>query len=422
MAHGSPATADFPTHLSVEDARARIVAWCAAREHVVQGAFERVPLEQALQRVLAADLVAPHDQPPFANSAMDGYALAATDLPRDGERRLRVVARIFAGDPAGSALAGGECAAIMTGAPLPPGADTVVIREDVRVEGDDVVIPAGARGGAHVRPAGEDFRRGEIALRAGTRLAPAHLGVLAACGQAEVAVARLPRVALFVTGDELVPPAEPLPPGCIHDSNRYSLGGLLRDAGVEPAPVAHLRDDPAVLRAALRDAAARCDLVISSGGVSAGDADHLPRLLAELGETLFWKVRMKPGMPVLCGRIGDALLLALPGNPVSSMATFELFVRPALCALQGAPVAPLDGRFARLDGEVDKRHARAEFLRARADWRGDGACWVTPLARQGSGMLRGMAEADVLIALPEAPCAYARGDTVRILPLPGFAR
>ena len=418
MPHGSPTRADFPTRLSVDEARARVVALAAARRLPA----ESVVLEHALGRILASDLVVPLDVPPFANSAMDGYALRGADLAGDGEQRLRIAARILAGDRGEHALAAGECASIMTGAPLPAGADTVVIKENVRVDDGCIVVATRTPTGANVRPAGEDFRRGDIGAHAGTALDAARLAVLAACGQARASVARRPRVALFVTGDELVPPTQALAHGQIHDSNRYSLGGMLRELGIEPDPVAHLRDDPDALREALLDAATRCDVVVSSGGVSAGDADYLPQLVAGLGEVHFWKVRMKPGMPVLCGRIGTALVLALPGNPVSTMVTFELLVRPALLALQGAASAPPDRCSARLDRDLVKRHDRAEFLRGRVEWRDNGVCWIAPLPQQGSGMLRGIAEADALIALPEGARSFARGDVVTFLPLPGFAR
>jgi molybdopterin molybdotransferase len=402
--------------LSVADARARVLELCAAR----QPAHEVVALEHALSRVLAADIAAPHDLPPFANSAMDGYALHGAELPQSGERRFRVVGQILAGAAAARGFGEGECVRITTGAPLPPGADTVVIKENVRLDDDAITVAAGEVSGANVRPSGEDYAAGDIAARAGDVLTAARLGVLAACGQAEVQVVRRPRVALFVTGDELVPPNQPLGFGQIHDSNRYSLGGLLRGLGIEPELAIHLRDDPSVLRNALREAGERCDLIISSGGVSAGEADFLPGLIAELGKVHFWKVRMKPGMPVLCGEVGRALVLSLPGNPVSTIATFLLLVRPALLALQRMRDVDSGRWKARLAMPVSKRHERAEFLRARIEWRDDGACWATPLSQQGSGMLRGVADADALIAVPEGACDLAAGAVVEILPLPGL--
>jgi len=406
---------DFPTRLSVETARQRVLELCAARVL----ATETVALEQVLGRIQAEDAISPHDLPPFANSAMDGYALRGGELPQQGERRFPVGGSVLAGATAAPPCRAGECIGIMTGAPLPEGADTVVVKENVRIDGDAVVVGAGEHAGANVRPAGEDYAAGDIAVRAGDRLTPARLGVLASCGSTHARVARRPRVALFVTGDELVPPGQPLGFGQIHDSNRYSLGALLREAGIEPLIVAHLRDDPQTLRAALHDAGERCDVIISSGGVSAGEADFLPGLVAELGRVHFWKVRMKPGMPVLCGEIGGALVFALPGNPVSTIATFLALVRPALLALQGArETAPRSWK-ARLAHTVSKKHDRAEFLRASFEARDDGALWATVLRKQGSGMLRGVAEADALIYIPEDARELAAGAVVHLLPLPG---
>ncbi|TCO40674.1 gephyrin-like molybdotransferase Glp [Dokdonella fugitiva] len=416
MPAGHTPPTEFATRLPVAEARAHVLALCAERRL----ASESVALDQALGRVLAADILAAHDQPPFANSAMDGYALRGAELPREGERRFRIAGQMLAGAAVEIAFGRGECVRITTGAPLPRDADTVVIKENVRLDGDAIIVGAGERAGANVRPAGEDIRAGARALRAGDMLTPARLGVLAACGQARAHVARRPRVALFVTGDELVPPDQPLGYGQIHDSNRYGLAGMLRTLGIEPEPVARLRDDPEALRVALLEAARRCDLVISSGGVSAGEADYLPGLVAELGRVHFWKVRMKPGMPILCGSIESALVFALPGNPVSSLATFELFVRPALLALQGANEADPPPRKARLAAPHVKRHERAEYLRARLEWRDDGACWATPLEQQGSGMLRGMAGADALVALGEDVRELGAGAVVDILPLPGL--
>lgn len=411
----SRAPAEFATHLPVDAARARVGELC--RQRILPA--ESIDLDCALGRILASDVIAPHDLPPFANSAMDGYALRGADLPARGERGFRVAGCVLAGSAQAPRFGVGECVRITTGAPLPPDADTVVIKENVRVEGDIIIVGAGQRSAANVRPAGEDYRAGERALRAGDRLTAARLGVLAACGHATTQVARLPRVALFVTGDELVPPGRALGFGQIHDSNRYSLGGLLRGLGIEPEPVAHVRDDPDALRVALREAGERCDVVISSGGVSVGEADFLPSLIAELGRVHFWKVRMKPGMPVLCGEMGGALVFALPGNPVSSMATFLTLVRPGLLALQGATHAESHRLKARLAIPLSKKHDRTEFLRVRLQSREDGACWATPLSGQGSGMLRGIAEADALMVVPEQAFELAAGDIVDVMPLPG---
>lgn len=406
--------ADIATHLAVDDALARVLRLCACRRMPA----ETVALETALGRVLVADVIAAHDQPPFANSAMDGFALRGSELPATGERRFRLVGQVFAGAASAPACAAGECVRITTGAPLPAGADTVVIKENVRIEGDEVVVGA-ERPQANVRPAGEDYRAGEVALRAGTRLTAAQLGVLASLGHATIAVARRPRVTLFVTGDELVPPSQPLGFGQIHDSNRYSLGALLQQCRVETVRVAHLRDDPDALRAALHEAGGDSDLILSSGGVSAGEADWLPSLVAELGRVHFWKVRMRPGMPLLCGEIGQALVFALPGNPVSTIATFLAFVRPALDALQDVAEPPRPLR-ARLAAAVSKKHDRAEFLRARIESGEDGTLRATPLRKQGSGMLRGVAEADALIFVADTARELETGTVVDVWPLPGL--
>lgn len=410
---GTPA--EFPTGLSVEAARECISELCRQRAVTT----EPVELECALGRVLGNDVIAPHDLPPFANSAMDGFAVRGADLPERGERRFHIVGHVLAGSAVAPRFGAGECLRITTGAPLPADADSVVIKEDVRIDSDGIVVAAGQRRGANVRPAGEDYRAGDLALRRGDRLSAARLGVLAACGHATTQVARRPRVGLFVTGDELVPPDRALRFGQIHDSNRYTLGGLLRGEGIEPDPVAHLRDDPDAIRVALREAGERCDVVISSGGVSVGEADFLPRVIAELGRVHFWKVRMKPGMPVLCGEIGGALVFALPGNPVSTIATFLTLVLPALRVLEGARDAGPRVVKARLTAAVSKKHERTEFQRVRLESRDDGACWATPLPRQGSGMLRGVAEADGLMVVAEHVQELAVGDVVDVLALPG---
>jgi molybdopterin molybdotransferase len=406
---------DFPTRLSVDDARERIVALCGQRRVAV----DEVPLDRALGRVLAVDVAAPHALPPFANSAMDGYALRGNDLPRDGEKRFRLMGVMLAGT--GKALHVGvdECIRITTGAPLPNGADTVVIKEGVRIEGEFIIVAGGESVGANVRPAGEDLAIGEIAARAGEMLSAARLGLLASCGFADVPVARRPRVALLVTGDELVPPGEPLGFGQIHDSNRYTLGGLLEDIGIVAQPVAHVRDDVDTLREALLAAAATCDVVISSGGVSAGEADHFPSLVAELGRVHFWKVRMRPGMPVLCGEVGKALVFALPGNPVSSLATFLTLVKPGLMAMQGAEETH-ERWHARIATPIRKKHERTEFLRARLECGADGQLRAKPVEQQGSGMLRGVAEANCFIVIAEGERDLRVDDVVEVIPLPGL--
>lgn len=411
MAATDPPEAPTPSLLAVAEAQARVI---------VRGrplAAENVALSTALGRSLALDIAAPIDVPGYANSAMDGFALRGADLPQTGEQRFVLAGTRLAGDGRRAGVGPGECLRVTTGAPLPEGADTVVIKENVRVDGDVVVVGTGEIPGANTRAAGEDYARGEAALAAGQRLTPARLGALASFGYTEVAVHRAPRAVLLTTGDEIVAPGRPLGFGQLYDSNRDSLGAMLRAAGVSLLRHEHVRDDPAALRDALQRAATEADLVVSSGGVSAGEADFLPRLLAEIGHVDFWKVRMKPGMPLLFGTVGEALLFALPGNPVSGIATFEVFVRPLLEVWAGRDPAARPRWYARLAEPLNKTHRRAEFQRAWRECRDDGTLWVRPFPRQGSGVLRSVAEADCLIVVGEAPVALAVGDVVEILPL-----
>jgi molybdopterin molybdotransferase len=405
---------DFLIGLSLRAARDRIVEVCAEKR--LGG--EQVALADALGRVLAQSFDAPFDLPPFANSAMDGFAVRAGDVPAAGEARLRIIGTRLAGDGTPIALQAGECLRLTTGAPMPPGADAVAIKENVRVEGDVAHVGAPVSAGAHVRYAGEDFRRGDSALPAGTVLTAGPMGVLAAFGETAVTVSRQPRVVLLTTGDELVVAGRPLEPGQIYDSNRISLGALLQDFGVASLRHEHVRDDPQALSDALSRAAQEADLVLSSGGVSAGEADFLPGLLHKLGKVHLWKVRIKPGMPLLFGEIDKALVCSLPGNPVSGMATFLALLRPGLDALIGRK--PRQRTTARLAVAVSKSHGRAEYLRATAQFRDDGTLWVTPLPRQGSGMLHTVAQAACLVLIDEPVQTLEPGSVVEVLPLPGL--
>ncbi|QBB70654.1 molybdopterin molybdenumtransferase MoeA [Pseudolysobacter antarcticus] len=406
----------YATGVSLQDARELIVA--VAAEHRLT--TETVALETALHRVLAADIHAPFDVPGFANSAMDGFALRGADLPQSGERALQLIGQIFAGGDNVLSVGEGECVRITTGAPIPYGADTVVIKENVRVDGDRVWINAGEKPGGNTRPAGEDYRAGDLAFRTGTLLTAAQLGTLASFGCDRITVTRRIRAVLLTTGDELAAAGMPLGFGQIHNSNRFSLGGLLQTFGVDLLRHQHLRDDPTLLRAALQQAASDADIVLSSGGVSAGEADYLPGLLAEIGRIHLWKVRIKPGMPFLFGSIGQALIFSLPGNPVSGIATFLSLVRPALDTLLGINKSARKTWRARLQSAIQKRHSRTEFLRATLICDENGTLWAAPLAKQGSGMLRGVTEADVLLIVPEDMHDLAQGSVVEFLPLPGL--
>jgi len=407
----------YATGVSLLQARALIIA--VAAEHRLP--TEIVALESALHRVLAADVYAPFDVPGFANSAMDGFALRGVDLSQLAEQAFQLVGQIFAGGTSAPPVGAGECVRITTGAPLPHGADTVVIKENVRLGGNRIWIGVEEKPGANTRPAGEDYRAGDLALRAGMLLAAAQLGMLASFGYGDVVVTRRIRAVLLTTGDELVPAGMPLGFGQIHDSNRFSLGALLQTCGVDLVRHQHLRDDPALLRIALQQAARDADIVLSSGGVSAGEADYLPGLLAEIGRIHLWKVRIKPGMPFLFGSIGEALVFSLPGNPVSGIATFLSLVRPALDTMLGINTSARKTWRARLPSAIQKRHSRSEFLRATLTCDENGTLWVTPFAKQGSGMLRGVSDADVLLIVPEEKHELAQGSVVEFLPLPGFA-
>lgn len=399
-----------PTRIGLEEALEIIRMRALAHRLEV----ERVDLEETHGRVLAEEVRAPHALPPFANSAMDGFALQGADLPGEGERAFELIGQVFAGATSAPQVASGQCVRITTGAPLPRGADSVVIKENVRVEGDRVFVKAGERAGGNVRAAGEDIAQGEPALRAGSRLRAPELALLSALGVDQVNVRRKPRVAVIVTGDELVPPGQPLEFGQIHESNGILLSTLLREAGADVVSRVRIRDDKDVLRWALLDAAAQADLIISSGAVSAGEADHLPALLKKLGEIHFHKARVKPGMPVLFGAIGACLYLGLPGNPVSAAVTFQVFARFALRAMfaeEGAQVCR-----ARLAEPVHKKHARAELMRCTLASDAEGVLWATPHAQQGSGMLRGLVESDALVLLPEDARELERGAGVTIWP------
>jgi molybdopterin molybdotransferase len=398
--------------LAFDEALGRLLALCAVRRRPA----EWVGLDNATGRIAAADVLAARDLPPFANAAMDGYALRGGELPTEGERHFALAGTVLAGQAGDTPCGPGTCVRIMTGAPLPAALDTVVIQENIVREDGAILVRAGERPGANVRPAGEDCRAGDCVLAAGEVLTPARIALLAAGGAIHVQVAQRPRVGLLVTGDELVEPGADAGAGQVFDSNRSGMGAMLRQLGIEPLPSARVRDDPDALRVALQQAAGSCEVIVTSGGVSAGDADFLPAVVAELGAIDFHKVRMKPGMPFLCGRVGDTLVFGLPGNPVSAMVVFVALVRPALLALQGA--APAPPVHARLGATVAKRHGRTEFLRVRLASQTDGTCVATPLKQQGSGMLRGLAEADALAVIPAPAADLAEGAAIALLPLP----
>ncbi len=402
----------FPQRIAFDEALVIIDA-VAARSRLET---ERVPLARALHRVLAEDLVAGLDLPSFTNSAMDGFAFRADGSTRGSSTTLDLVGEQFAGSQQALSVEVGQCVRITTGAPLPPGADTVAIKETAQIEGDRVTIPTGIAVGTHVRQAGEDVRKGDTVLQAGQVLLPARISLAASLGQHDLLVSRRPTVAIFTTGDELVPPGQPLAPGQIHDSNRSLLQTLLTADGYEPVAWPLLPDDPQRMIAALRDTAFSFDLVLTCGGVSAGEKDHVPALLREHGEIHFWKVRMRPGMPILFGRLDSAHFIGLPGNPVSVFATYLSLARRLLDGLQGRTEARPRVR-ARLDHPVHKTHERMEFLRGNLYCDDGGQLRVSPNPADGSHRLRAAADSNALILLPESPGDWPIDHVVDVLPL-----
>ena len=402
--------APFPTSILHAEALG-IIAEVAARHRLDS---ESLALGRTHGRVLAQDVIAPMPLPPFDNSAMDGFAYRHADLT-DGPTRLRLSGEQFAGTAEPGSLAAGECWRITTGAPLPAGADSVVIKERVDVDGDCVHVPAGEMAGANVRRAGEDVREGDRVLQAGQVLTPARVSLAASLGLPSLCVSRRPTVAVFTSGDELVEPGLPLSPGQIHDSNRELLMGLLRSEGLEPTAWPRLPDDARQVEIALRDAACAFDVVLTCGAVSAGEKDHIPAVVERFGEVHFWKVLMKPGMPALLGSIDQARILALPGNPVSVLATWLTLGRALVDGLQGR-TEPRPIWKARLVAPIDKRHPRREFIRATVVFDDAGHLGVAPHSATGSHRLRVAADSDALIVVPEGEQALPAGAVVEVLP------
>lgn len=401
--------------LQVAAARQRV----AALAKPVNGA-EQVHLRAALERVLAQPIVSPINVPPYTNSAMDGYAVRAADLPPSGSAELTVVGSAFAGEPYGAGIDRGECVRIMTGGKMPAGADTVIMQEDVERDGDRIRTRPGHSKGQHVRHAGEDMAAGQAVLGPGTRLHPAELGLIASLGIAEVRVKRRLRVAFFSTGDELRSVGEPLEEGKIYDSNRYMLHGLLTRLGTEIVDMGVVPDERDAVRDAFLEASRTADAVITSGGVSVGEADYVKETLDALGSVDFWKIAMKPGKPLAVGRIGDALFFGLPGNPVSVMVTFYQFVQPALRRMMGEPNGAPITVSARCADALHKMPGRTEFQRGFLERDAQGQLSVRTTGLQGSHVLSSMSRANCFIVLP-SDCAGANpGEMVDVQPFEGL--
>ncbi len=411
MAHCCSDNEYDPQAKSVAEAREAILA-----ASIPVSGRENVPLGNALGRVLADDIHAPADIPAWSNSAMDGYALRS----RDGDTARRIIGRSFAGHPFNGTVGAGECVRIMTGAVIPEGADAVLVQEQAVIRDTQVYPQILCTAGANIRNAGEDLRAGALALEAGTWLRPAQIGVLASLGIPEIPVYRRLRVAFFSTGDELRPLGSDLGPGQIYDSNRYTLHAMLQRLGCEILDLGRVADDPGQLKQALHSAAAMADMVITTGGVSVGDADHIAELLGRLGTIHFWKMNMKPGRPLAFGQLDEATFFGLPGNPVSTVVTFYQFVRPSILKRMGktapwtAPAFLLP-----LAEDLKKKPGRTDFQRGRL-LQTPAGLQVAGVGRQDSHIMSGLSHADCLIILAaEAEHAKA-GSLVEVQLLEGL--
>ena len=384
---------------------------------------EKLPVRKALGRVLARDVVSPIDVPSHDNSAMDGYAVRGADLSAEGPVVLTEVGAAFAGKTFGGAVGPGQCVRVMTGAVMPRGTDTVVIQEIAKVDGKRVTVPAGQESGQNRRLAGEDLARGKPALKAGRLLRPADLGLLASLGIGEIGVRRRLKVAFFSTGDELVPVGKKLKAGEVYDSNRYTLWGMLERLGCEVVDLGVVRDDPKKLEAAFRKAAAGADAVVTSGGVSVGEADFTKQMMAKLGEVAFWKIAMRPGRPMAFGRIRSrgksSYLFGLPGNPVAVMVTFYHFVRGALLTMAGRSDTELPLLRAKSETAMRKKPGRTEYQRGILEIK-NGEWTVRLTGAQGSGILRSMSEANCFVVLGHEQGSVAAGDYVDVMLMDGL--
>jgi molybdopterin molybdotransferase len=392
-----------------------------ARVNPVSGR-QRVPLREALGRVVAADIVAPLNLPPFDNSAVDGYAVRGDDIDTAREHRLTIVDRVAAGHAASHALQAGEAVRIFTGAPMPPGADTVFMQEDCRIDGAHVIVPPGLSRGANRRLAGEDIRAGAVALAAGRRLSAQDIALAAALGLTAIDVTRRVRVALFSTGDEIAEPGAPLAGAALYDSNRYLLAAAVARFGAEVTDLGILRDEPQALARAIAAAAAEHDLVLTSGGVSTGEADYVRSAVESVGRIVFWRVAIKPGRPVAMGVIPGAkeseaaAFVGLPGNPVAVFVTFVRVVRPLLLRLAGALPEPLVAMPARAAFSYKKRKGRREYVRVALRRAADGTIDAVKHPQDGAGVLTSLTETDGLAELDEDVTTIEPGATVGFLP------
>jgi molybdopterin molybdotransferase len=403
-----------PDSMPVDAARAFIQSWLTPIQ-----ASEICPLRDAIGRVLAANIVSPVNVPAHRNAAMDGWAIRYDDVQTQ-HQTLTEIGQSFAGKPFTLDVNHGECVRIFTGAVIPTSCDAVVMQERVTKDGRRITINDDIKRGQHVREVGEDLRKGAIAMAAGQQIRPAELGLIASLGIDEISVNRPLRVAYFSTGDELVQIGQPLEAGQLYDSNRYTLHGMLTRMGMEAIDLGVVADDPALLKKTLIHAAAIADVIITTGGVSVGEADYIKAILAELGEVVFWKIAMKPGRPLAYGKIGGAHFFGLPGNPVSVMVTFYQFVRDALMTLQGVSPLPVQPLFnAICTTAIKKIPGRTEFQRGVL-YLDEGTWKVRTTGAQGSGILSSMSQANCFIVLNDDVGNIAAGATVSVQLLEGI--
>jgi molybdopterin molybdotransferase len=398
------------TLLPVEEASKRMA------EHVPPVAeIERVSLTDALGRVVARDIVSGVALPPFDNSAVDGYAVRHADLRGDGDTALKVVGRLQAGGGTAPGVGPGEAVRIFTGAAMPQGADTVFMQEDVSAGGDGVTVPPGLKRGANSRFTGEDLKKGAVALPAGRRLTPRDIALGAAIGLTHLEVRRRPRVAVFSTGDEIIEPGQPLGPASLYDANRFLLLALLREAGAEPHDLGILRDDAPKLAAAIEKAAADHDLILTSGGVSTGEADYVKTAIEQVGKLVLWRLAIKPGRPVAMGVVRGTAFAGLPGNPVAVFVTFVHVVRPLLMRLAGADIAPPAAIPVRAAFSYKKKKGRREYVRVGLRVASDGIVEAVKHPQEGAGVITSLTETDGLAELLEDRVEVAPGSDVGFL-------
>jgi molybdopterin molybdotransferase len=377
--------------------------------------IETVALADADGRILASEILAPLPLPPFTNSAVDGYAVAGQELPSGSEQAFSISGRVQAGAAANTPIESGHAVRIFTGAPMPDGADTVFMQEDVRVEGDKVVLPPGLKPGANVRPVGEDIALGHAALQARKRLRPQDVALAAAFGLTRLDVIRRIRVAVFSTGDELVSPGEHRAAPQLFDSNRFMLMAMLRRLGCEVSDLGILRDEPASLARALKDVAGGHDLILTTGGVSTGEEDHVKAGVESVGRLVLWRMAIKPGRPVAMGIIGGAPFIGLPGNPVASFVTFVHVVRPTILALSGGAPEPLVPMPVRAGFTYKKKLGRREYVRVHLRQAGDGMLEAIKFPREGAGLLSSLVDTDGLVELGEQITLVEPGQSVGFL-------